>query len=138
MSCYNTYETTLLNKLPDEILDYIWSMNHKWAANILQKNVRVFIKTKVCEIKNMIDFACWPCDLGGEMKNYNLFYRNKVLKSTDVLNTFAACKCCTRHQINKPKVLEKWQEIEVTRYTQEIGCPCACRHLSRWLCRGIE
>ena len=75
---------------------------------------------------------------GGEMKNYNLFYRNKVLKSTDVLNTFAACKCCTRHQINKPKVLEKWQEIEVTRYTQEIGCPCACRHLSRWLCRGIE
>lgn len=138
MSCYMIYDTTHLNKLPHDILDYIWSMNHLWATKILQNAVRSFIRTKITEVDSMLSFARHDCKLGAEMKNYSIFYRNKVLKSNDVLKTFASCKCCERHQINKPTVLAMWHDIEVTRYRQERFCLCPCRHLSRWICRGVE
>ena len=137
MSHYTTYKMTLLNNLPDEVLDYIWSMNHVWAANILQKAVRSFISIKVVEIKKMIDFACWPCDFGADLKTYSLFYKNRILNRRDVLNTFSACKCCERHQINKPTILSKWEDKTVP-FSQYTPCDCSCRHLSRWICRAVE
>lgn len=53
------------------------------------------------------------------------------------------CKCCSRHQINKPQKFELWKkkfddESEVSQ-DQEYKlqqCSCDCRHLIRWLCRG--
>ncbi len=134
---YKQYDTTLLNKLPEDVLDYIWSMNQEWAANIMQQAVRSFIRFKVQEFRKMIYFACWSCDFGAEMKTYNLFYKNRILNRQDVLNTLSACKCCERHQINKPSVLSKWEEttISLSHYTP---CNCSCRHLSRWICRGVE
>tara|TARA_B110000971_G_C19775612_1_gene392873 strand:- start:103 stop:519 length:417 start_codon:yes stop_codon:yes gene_type:complete len=134
---YKQYDTTLLSKLPEDVLHYIWSMNHEWAINIMQHAVRSFIRIKVQEFRKMIDFACWPCDFGAEMKTYNLFYKNRILNRQDVLNTLSACKCCERHQKNKPNVLSKWEEttIPLSQYTP---CNCCCRHLSRWICRGVE
>ena len=137
MSCYKNYNTTLLNKLPDDVLDYIWSMNYDWAANILQKKTRSFIKTKIKEISSMIDFACFECKLGPSVKEYNIFYRNRIIKRDDILKTFTACKCCSRHQINKPKTLTKWVDITIPE-TQYTPCSCLCRHLSRWICREVD
>tara|TARA_B100000035_G_C20736234_1_gene437731 strand:+ start:123 stop:539 length:417 start_codon:yes stop_codon:yes gene_type:complete len=134
---YKQYETTFLSKLPEDILDYIWSMNHEWAANIMQHAVRSFIRIKVIEFRKMIDFACWPCDFGAEMKTYNLFYKNRILNRQDVLNTLSACKCCERHQKNKPSVLSKWEDTTIPS-SQYTPCKCSCRHLSRWICRGAE
>ena len=57
-SSYKKYDTTFLSKLPEDLLDYIWSMNHEWAANIIQHAVRSFISIKVFEITKMIEFAC--------------------------------------------------------------------------------
>lgn len=137
MSCYKTYETTLLSKLPNEVLDYIWSMNHEWGANILQKKTRSFIQTKVKELASMIDFAFGECNLGPSVKDYSLFYRNKVMKRDAVLKTFASCKCCARHQKNKPKTLTKWIDTTIPE-TQYTSCPCQCRNLSRWICREVD
>ena len=137
MSCYKIYETTLLNKLPDEVLDYIWSLNHEWAANILQKNVRLFIQTKVNELASMIDFAFAKCKLGPSVKNYTLFYRNRVLNRGDVLKTFSSCNCCARHQKNKPTILTKWVDRTIPE-TQYTPCACKCRNLSRWICREVD
>lgn len=137
MSCYKTYETTLLNKLPNEVLDYIWSMNHEWAAKILQKSIRSFIQTKVKELASMIEFATFDCKLNPCVKGYNVFYRNKILDRNDVLKTFASCNCCTRHQKNKPKTLTKWIDTTIPE-TQYTPCSCNCRHLSRWICREVD
>ena len=137
MSCYKTYDTTLLSKLPNDVLDHIWSMNHTWAANILQQAVRSFIKTKVVELVSMIEFASNTCNLGPAVKGYNVFYRNKVLNSDDVLKTFGSCNCCARHQTNKPRSLTKWEDL-TTPETQWTNCNCSCRHLSRWICREVE
>jgi len=54
------------------------------------------------------------------------------------------CKCCFRHQLNKPKIFEKWNgphfspklKTEELVLAQLNACSCDCRFLSRWLCRG--
>ena len=137
MSCYKTYETTLLSKLPNDVLDHIWSMNHTWAANVLQQAIRSFIKTKVVELVSMLEFASNTCNLGPSVKGYNVFYRNKVLNRGDVLKTFGSCNCCARHQTNKPRSLTKWEDLTIPE-TQWTNCNCSCRHMSRWICREVE
>ena len=137
MSCYKTYDTTLLSKLPNDVLDHIWSMNHVWAANVLQQAVRSFIKTKVVELISMIEFAFTDCKLGANVKGYNVFYKSKVLDRGDVLKTFGCCKCCARHQTNKPRVLAKWKNLTMPT-TQETDCSCSCRMLSRNICREVD
>lgn len=134
---YNVYKNCMLFDLPHDILDYIWSMNYNWAANIIQKAVRSYICTKVRNISNMINFAAYNCQLGPSVKQYGVFYRNKILNNRDILNTFASCKCCSRHQINKPTSLNTWRDLTIP-FSQDTSCKCDCRHLSRWICREIE
>jgi hypothetical protein len=136
-SSYKKYDTTFLSKLPEDLLDYIWSMNHEWAANIIQHAVRSFIRMKVFEITKMIEFACWSCKLGPEIKTYNIFYKNRILNRQDVLNTFSACKCCKKHQKNKPTVLSTWKDTTIP-LSYHISCECSCRHFSRYICREVE
>lgn len=57
------------------------------------------------------------------------------------------CKCCERHRENRPKKFEIWdknnQNQNATQKSRELQianlneCACDCRHLSRWLCRGL-
>ena len=59
------------------------------------------------------------------------------------------CKCCERHQQNRPKKFEIWDKNNEQQYilpkikikelqiSQLNACACDCRHLSRWLCRGV-
>lgn len=44
----------------------------------------------------------------------------------------ADCKCCTRHQKNRPN---KWWPWEETQRGTGGDCPCACRQQNRALCR---
>ena len=53
----------------------------------------------------------------------------------DKLDTLAKCKCCERHQINKPLVFSKWDETEQSKLFTESPCPCLCRHMARQICR---
>ena len=59
------------------------------------------------------------------------------------------CKCCERHQQNRPKKFEIWNKnneqqdpllkikSKELQISQVNACGCDCRHLSRWLCRGV-
>ena len=134
---YKVYKNTFLATLPIEILDFIWSLNYLWASLIIQKQAKKFIRYKLRAIYNMIAFAYGKCKLCPGMNNYNIFFRNKILTKKDILNTCVACKCCIKHQVNKPKELKIWEETEF-HFTQNIDCPCMCRHLSRWMCRNIS
>ena len=52
----------------------------------------------------------------------------------DKLDTLAKCKCCERHQINKPTIFAPW--INTTFHgTQYTPCECKCRHIARFICR---
>jgi|TARA_B100000768_G_C11064964_1_gene284138 hypothetical protein len=135
----SSYITTYFRVLPEEVIDYIWSMNYGWAARVIQAKARCFIRNKVKGIIGMLKFAFYNAKLGTGMKTYHVFFRNRVLYKGDVLTTLSACKCCPRHQKNKPTTLKKW--FEINKETTEIQwhqCKCSCRHYSRWICRSVD
>ena len=47
------------------------------------------------------------------------------------------CKCCERHQQNRPRWLSPWTELPIVFYGGHRTCPCRCRQLSRFICRQI-
>ena len=53
------------------------------------------------------------------------------------LEKFSKCKCCERHQTNRPCKVEEFTYIEPTDY-KEPECNCDCRHASRFVCRAIK
>ena len=70
----------------------------------------------------------------------NIWFIRKVRPK---FKLYISCKCCKRHQINKPKQLEKLIKTGRFSGTEEkekatSGCSCYCRCKARWLCRGID
>ena len=90
MSYYIIYRNTFLKNLPLEILDFIWSLNYQWASKIIQRQTKKFINYKINEIYKMVNFANGRCGLCPTMNNYNIFFRNKILKKKDIFNTALA------------------------------------------------
>jgi len=136
-SRYSICSNTSLDVLPNELIDLIWSFNYVWASNIIKKHFQKFLKTKVFEISKMLNFVFHKCKFPLSMENYSLSYGKKILKKKDILSTFTACKCCERHQQNKPDGSSVWEETEFN-WREKANCNCECRHLSRFLCRPIE
>ena len=129
--------TTYFAILPVEVVDYIWSFNRPWAALVIQQKFRECFEKKVIAVAALVNFAFFICSLSSCMSSFSSFYKNKILKKEDVFKTLTLCNCCTRHQINKPKTLQKWINTEF-HGTQYTDCHCQCRHLSRFLCRENE
>lgn len=48
------------------------------------------------------------------------------------------CKCCYRHQTNKPKTYTHWYDCKSETIIENqsfLQCGCNCRHMARWICR---
>ena len=91
--------------------------------------------------------------IGDEWSNENLdntfdeYLKNNLYNPEKAIKVLANCKCCDRHQIKKPLLLEKYINSEISgRVCQpvsesvsepepELECQCKCRHLSRFICR---
>lgn len=50
------------------------------------------------------------------------------------LVTLNKCKCCPKHQFNRPTKLVVWYELP-TNLNKFIICNCDCRHMARMICR---
>ena len=129
-----TFNNTYFDKLPKELIDYIWEFNHHDAALIINYYARKYISNSILHLKELVIFA-HKSKLGVAMENHNFFYRNRVMNKHDVFLRMKACQCCKRHQILKPKKLEPWIETEFHN-TQFTPCQCICRHYLRFLCRA--
>jgi hypothetical protein len=129
-----SFKDTYFDKLPEELIDYIWQFNHHNAAIIINYYARKYICNSVLHIKEMVTFALHS-KIGVAMENHKFFYKNKIMDKNDVFSRFKACQCCKRHQILKPKVLQSWIDTDF-HGTQYTPCKCICRHYTRFLCRG--
>jgi hypothetical protein len=54
----------------------------------------------------------------------------------------AACKCCARHQKDKPRQFIHWLEPPekstlVSDSDRVTMCQCDCRHMARFICRQV-
>ena len=129
---------TYLDILPVEVVDYIWSINYTWASNIIKHCWQKSIKNQVNEIQKMMQFAAYNARLGFYIKQYHLCYKNRVLNNLDILHITGACKCCARHQKDKPTTLAKWNGAVPDTNGSNNPCDCPCRHIARFVCRGVE
>lgn len=129
-----SFKDTYFDKLPEELIDYIWQFNHDDAALIINYYARKYICNSVLHIKEMVTFARHS-NIGVAMENHKFFYKNKIMDKNDVFLRLKACLCCKRHQILKPKVLQPWIDTDF-HGTQYIPCKCICRHYTRFLCRS--
>ena len=136
------YQNTYLANLSDDLIEYIETYLTNWASKIILKNIIKFkvkiIKNDVNNLKEMLHFTQRYTDLGITMRNYKIHYKDKILGREDVFNIFISCKCCKRHQQNRPKLFKPWYETEFHNTQHVYPCMCSCRTLSRWLCREIN
>jgi len=136
------YDNTYFTILSIDLLEYIKNFLIEWANKILLKNIIRFkikiIKNDVNNLKDMLHFVHRYTDLGITMRNYKIHYKDKILGKEDVFNKLIICKCCERHQINRPTELKPWYETEFHNTQDIYPCMCPCRNLSRWLCREID
>ena len=65
----------------------------------------------------------------------NSISRHKADKYIEILNN---CKCCAKHQLNRPKNLNDDPDLSFFKMGtyKEPSCYCKCRHYSRWLYRA--
>ena len=128
----------LFIKLPNEIIEYIWSFNYLWAVKIIRKHYLIMIKYKIEEVSNLMTSAKLYSRL--VEGSYCINYKNQILKNNDIVKLFNLCNCCTRHKTNKPLKYEKSierGEYNGFRFNNNYTCKCKCRHLSRFICRYI-
>ena len=69
-------------------------------------------------------------------KEINLCFDINSKETTDFFDLCTKCKCCERHQINRPSKLEKYIERPLNE-PKNYNCKCPCRHNARFLCRMI-
>ena len=136
------FKNTHLEKLPEELIDYIWEFNYYDAALIINYYARKHIcnsilhlrDNSILHLREMIKYAYEPESNKGII-NHKFFYRNRLMDKNDVFSRMRACQCCKRHQILKPKILKSWINTEFHNI-QFTSCQCICRHYSRLLCRN--
>ena len=55
------------------------------------------------------------------------------------LDELNKCKCCDRHQLNRPTIIGQYEEtkggVPENRKLGDDDCKCDCRHRARMLCR---
>ena len=138
MNTTNVLEKSLFSKLPFELVEFIWTLNYNWAANIIQTKSRKFMRKKISNIYDMLSFVRRDCKFDLALNKYSLFYRNKILKREQVFSLMTSCQCCKRHQIRKPKTIVKKEREDYFNWTQDTDCSCPCRHVSRFICREVD
>ena len=67
-------ENTYFEKLPEELIDYIWELNHYDAACVINYYSRKFITKTIYDLTEMINFAHFKAHLGLGMNYHKFFY----------------------------------------------------------------
>lgn len=135
------YANILSIIFPYDIVEYIMFYVKIEIAPLIVYYFKKFLKRKIMNINNMIDFAHFNCKLGLAMSNYQLFYINRILTAQDVLKTLSSCNCCIRHKKNRPNKVGTYKSNVSNNnwdYRNRITCFCPCRHLSRFICKEIN
>ena len=132
---------TYFQKLPIDIIDYIISINKDWAFKIIKNPILNYksnlLKNDIKIIYNLIIFAN-QSGLGCSLDNYCIHLKDKIYNKEKLFNKLIKCKCCERHQTSRPTELKLWIDTEFDFSNNIHKCMCSCRHISRWICRGIN
>lgn len=75
-------------------------------------------------------------------KNFIDLLESEIEDKDHVLSILNTCKCCSRHQHNRPSKVDDFCEkknvknhIDSFHPLEIYNCDCNCRHISRFICR---
>lgn len=125
---------------PDDIVNNIMFYVKIYIAPIIVYYFKKFLKHKINDIYDMINFAHFDCKLGAKMTNYHLFYKNRILSAQQVVKTLSSCNCCIRHKKNRPNTLNTYSFNllnHIFKNNKSTMCQCPCRHMARFICKEI-
>ena len=92
-------------------------------------------------IKEMIALSnLWKRPLCCQDPNntFEEYIRLNISNPMNAVRVLDTCKCCERHQKNRPHKLKKWKEFPGSPYNfNNYYCSCQCRQLSRFICRAF-
>lgn len=122
-----------VSKITQKEIEYIWEPRHHDAACIINHYVRLYFINFAKVLKPLIQSVV---EAGADLldKKVQYFVYNKHRDTQTIFNMLSGCRCCQRHQLNKPKAMERWVETKFNM-TQTTPCECICRHYMRWMCR---
>jgi len=126
-SIFNLTETTRFSVLPHEVLEIIVTFNEQRAVRVLQNWTKRLIKDKIYRFKN------GPFDT--EKWFSKLKFKGRKVSGEEAIKTLNLCKCCDRHQVDKPFSFVKWVEKQYQNNGIGYNCRCPCRHQARMICR---
>ena len=93
---------------------------------------------KIKMLKDDIHFQ-GGCHYLQYLRRFTWFEHITFEEATDYMNMFTQCKCCERHQKQRPSTrmfMEGFiqEGLTIIKPDKNYKCQCKCRHLSRVMC----
>ena len=89
------------------------------------------------EIFAMDDYWVRAHDCEDPNDTFEQYIQLNLSNPMNAVKVLDTCKCCERHQKNRPHKLGKINEMPGSPYHFNKSCTCQCRHLSRFICRAF-
>ena len=128
-----------MNNLPDDIISHIIeykaSYDHYLEFKKILKNLPIISILKY--IKNIDNTFYLTNDI--YYYDFLIEYITEIERE-HIIETLNLCKCCCRHQRNRPS-LDKYKsgfcpDYSTSNNTSNNLCKCACRYIIRDICRA--
>lgn len=126
----------LLDELPKELKEKIeqlvWDMEHK------EKFLPVVKGLPLKSIQHKLNILFQEYIAKYEYDSFIAFLKDKLNDKEKIVEVLSNCKCCQRHQKNKPKHINDWKlNFRPKEEPKKIICYCNCRQYSRMICSSV-
>jgi hypothetical protein len=130
-------QSPLLNILPIELVEIIEEMvygvqhREKFTPMMNELMLKAAIKRMTYLNTGEYYLGCPPYVSFVQLINEKIDDKDYLVQ---VLNT---CKCCKKHQINRPKNINDNHLIQFSISYHYSKCDCQCRHYARMICCSV-
>lgn len=131
MSQYWSFFDELPKELQENIEQLLWDMEHKEKFSPLLKKIQLkAVQTKMDNLYRNFRTT-------GNDDSFMSFLKDNLNDKEKMVEVLRDCKCCKRHQKNKPNHLNDWVLNFNPKETEKNACKCSCRQHSRMICCSI-
>lgn len=126
----------LFDKLPREIKEIIekmvWNMEHK------DKFLPLLNELPLKAVHFKLDSLSKEYISEYNSESFITFLKYNLNDKEKLVNVLSKCKCCSRHQKNRPNHIHDWElKFNPKEETKKYSCKCCCRQYSRMICSSI-
>lgn len=130
-------QSPLLNILPIELVEIIeeitYGTEHREKFTPMMDELRLKAVQKRMEYLNTNEYY-----LGCPYTSFTHLISEEIDDKDHLVQVFNTCKCCERHQINRPKNINDNHIFQFNNAYHYSHCNCDCRHYTRMICCSVN